>query len=88
MGWNLEFDPSKESVIEYRDRLLLTAPILSGAERDVLRQCQKATWDGNLASKSARSSLLQKGLIVKFGGWQIASREGLAVLDVMGALKS
>jgi hypothetical protein len=85
MKW-YEFDPEKESLDECRDRRLMTMPTLTPAEMDVLKQCMHPVWDGNLASKSARTELIRKGLVVKFNGWQIVSQEGLAMLEQLGLL--
>ena len=82
-----EFDPESESLDECRDRRLLQCPVLSGAELDVLRQCRMTIWDGNVASKAARNSLEGKGLITSFNGWQVVTREGMAVLDILGEMR-
>jgi len=63
-------------------------PILSPVELEAFRQLRAATWDGNLISKSARSSLVSKGFAVKWNGWQVISREGLAILDTLGELRA
>lgn len=86
MKW-YEFDVENESVQECRERKLQQMPLLSGAELEVLRKCQCATWDGNVPSKSARDDLYRRGLIVRYNGWQIASLEGLAILEVLSYLK-
>lgn len=83
-----EFNPEVESVQESRDRRLLQMPVLSGPELEVLRQCRKAIWDGNVVSKYARDSLFKRGLITRFNGWQVITREGLAILDTLGELKA
>ena len=83
-----EFNPDVESLDECHDRRLQQMPLLNGAELEVLRQCRKATWDGNLVSKAARSSLIQKGLVTAFNGWQVITKEGLAVLDTLGEMKA
>lgn len=85
MKW-YEFDPEKESLDECRDRRLLEMPLLNSAEMEVLKQAMHPVWDGNVASKSARNSLLRRGLVVKFNGWQIISLEGLAMLEQLGFL--
>jgi hypothetical protein len=69
-----------------RDERLLECPVLSGAELEVLRQCRMTIWDGNVVSKSARNELLRKGLIDKWNGWQVITREGMAVLDTLGEM--
>lgn len=83
-----DFNPDTESVQECRDRRLLQMPILSPAEEEVLSQLRTATWDGNVASKTARDTLNSRGLIVRFNGWQIVSKEGLAVLETLGKLRA
>jgi hypothetical protein len=72
---------------ERTDKLLLECPLLGGAELEVLRQCRMTVWDGNVVSKQARSSLADKGLIVRYEGWQVITREGLKVLDALGELR-
>lgn len=68
------------SIDENRDRRLMTMPVLSSGELEVLKQCQHPCWDGNVASKHHRDLLYSKGLIVRFNGWQICSLAGLAML--------
>lgn len=82
-----EFKPDVETLEQCRDRRLLTAPLIDAAEREVLRQLREVTCDGNLASKSGRDSLIKRGLAVRCNGWQIASREGLALLETLGELR-
>jgi hypothetical protein len=54
----------------------------------VLRQCLSATWDGNLASKSARDKLEAAGYIVRcHGGYQIATDKGVKLALDLGVLK-
>jgi len=69
------------------ERRLMSMPTLSSVQLEALKQLKCATWDGDLVSKSARSDLLRKGLAVKFNGWQVASLEGLAILETLGLLK-
>lgn len=85
MKW-FEFDPARESLDECRDRRLMQMPTLSSAEMEVLKQCMHPVWDGNVASKAARTDLVRKGLVVRFNGWQIVSQEGLALLEQLGLL--
>lgn len=33
-------------------------------------------WDGNVVSKSARDSIVRKGLACRWNGWQVITREG------------
>ena len=61
---------------------------LSAGQLEALTQLRKTTWDGYLISKQARSELVALGLVVKIQGWQVISREGLAVLDVCGLLEN
>lgn len=68
------------------DRMLLTAPLLSSAEIEVLVQCRSAIWDGNIASKSARDNLFKKNLIIRYEGWQSVSEQGLVLLMLLGKL--
>jgi hypothetical protein len=81
-----EFDPEAESLEECRDRRLMQCPMLTSVEIEQLKQLLTATWDGNLCSKLARSSLIGKGLAVKFDGWQVISAEGLAVLHTLNGM--
>ena len=83
-----EFDVEGESLDECRDRRMAQMPIITPVELEALRQLRTATWDGNLISKSARSSLCRKGLATAFNGWQVITQEGLAVLDTLGELKA
>lgn len=83
-----EWDPDKTDLDDHRDRKMLACPILSPVEVEQLRQLRSATWDGNLISKSARDSLHQKGLVSKYEGWQVITREGLAVLHTLGGLNA
>jgi hypothetical protein len=69
------------------DRRLMRMPVLSGAEMEVFRKCRTATWDGNIPSKIARDQLARKGLLVRYNGWQVVTKEGLAVLDTLKELK-
>lgn len=85
MKW-FEFDPENESLDECRDRRLMQMPTLSSAQMEVLKQCMHPVWDGNVASKVARSDLVEMGLVVRFNGWQIVSQEGLALLEQLGIL--
>lgn len=60
---------------------------LSGAEKDVLLQLTKVTWDGNLASKVGRYALVDKGLAIQYEGFQIISNYGLILLQALGRLE-
>jgi hypothetical protein len=82
-----EFDEENESVDECRDRRLRQCPTLSPAQLEVLRQCRITTWDGNIASKAARSELATMGLVTRWNGWQVITQEGMAVLDTLGEMR-
>lgn len=84
MNW-YDFDENG-SIDENRDRRLLTMPVLSSGEMEVVKQCMHPVWDGNVVSKTARNSLFQKGLIVRYNGWQIVSMAGLALLKELNML--
>lgn len=60
---------------------------LSGAEKDVLLQLTKVTWDGNLASKVGRCYLVVKGLAIQYEGFQVISNHGLILLQALGKLE-
>jgi hypothetical protein len=60
---------------------------LDGAELDTLLACRKVTYDGDVPSKSGRDSLYDKELIVRWNGFQVVSRKGLALLEIMGKLQ-
>lgn len=60
---------------------------LSGAEKDVLLQLRKVTWDGNLASKHGRNGLVDKGLAFRCNGFQVISKGGLMLLSKLGKLE-
>jgi hypothetical protein len=82
-----EFDEKNESLDECRDRRLRTCPMLTAPELEVLRQCRMTIWDGNVVSKRARDSLNGKGLITRWNGWQVITREGMALLDTLGEMR-
>ena len=82
-----DFDVDNESLDECRDRKLRQCPTLNPAELEVLRQCRMTVWDGNVASKAARNSLASKGLIVRYNGWQVITKEGMTVLDTLGEMR-
>ena len=79
-----EFNPDNGGLYECR---LKQCPLLSSAELEVLRQCRRTIWDGNVASKIARDSLNNKKLITRWNGWQVITREGMAVLDTLGEMR-
>lgn len=76
-----------ESLDECRSRRLMQCPVLSGADLEVLRQCRMIIWDGNVVSKSARDLIVRKGLACRWNGWQVITRDGMAVLDTLGEMK-
>jgi hypothetical protein len=81
-----DFDVNNETLDECRDRRLKQCPVLSEAELEVLRQCRITIWDGNISSKTARDSLVAKNLVTKWNGWQVITKEGMAVLDTLGEM--
>jgi len=85
MDW-LEFNPETESLQECRDRRLMQMPQLTPIQLEALVQLTHAVWDGYLISKQARGDLLNMGLITKWNGWQVISREGLAILETLKML--
>lgn len=66
---------------------LLKIPVLSPAELEVLRQCRRTIWDGNIVSKVARGSLVRKGLVTRWNGWQVITQTGMVVLDALGEMR-
>lgn len=60
---------------------------LSGAEKDTLLQLTKVTWDGNLASKTGRDDLVEKGMATRFNGYQVITAKGMSVLGHLGKLE-
>ena len=60
---------------------------LTGAEQDVLLQLRAVKWDGYLNSKAGRSSLIEKGLVTKYEGYQVVNYNGLALLAQIGKLE-
>ena len=85
MAW-FDFNPEVESLEECRDRRLLQMPQLTPIQLKALVQLTHAVWDGYLISKQARSDLIDMGLVTKWNGWQVITREGLAVLETLGML--
>lgn len=67
------------------ERLLLI-PTLTGVQLEALVQLTHAVSDGYLISKSARSDLLDMGLVTYWNGWQVITREGLCVLETLRML--
>ena len=64
----------------------LRAPRLTATQLEVLTQTRKTTWDGYVISKAARNELVNLGLVTRCNGWQVITREGMAVLDVYGLM--
>ena len=57
-------------------------------ERDVLRQLAAIhRWDGNISSKGARDSLVSKGLVARWNGYNFLTRDGYAVVDALWGLR-
>jgi hypothetical protein len=83
-----EWDENNESLEECRDRRLRQCPLLTGIQLEALKQLTTVIWDGYLISKCARGDLVDMGLAVKWQGFQVISREGMAVLDTLNALKT
>ena len=76
-----------ESLETCKARRLRQVPRLTPPQLEVLHQTRKTVWDGYVISKIARDELRDLGLITRCQGWQVITREGLAVLDVYGLLK-
>lgn len=76
-----------ESINECHDRRLLQMPMLTGVQLEVLRQLRMTVWDGNIISKSARDWLVSNGYAVRCNGWQVITREGMAILDTLGEMR-
>ena len=62
-------------------------PRLSAVNLEALYQLRMTVWDGHLISKTARDWLVDAGLATRCAGWQVITREGLAVLAVYGLLQ-
>lgn len=67
------------------DRALML-PVLSPNEVAQLKQLAQPVWDGGLLSKSARTELVNKGLVERFNGLNFATKAGYCVLDTLGIL--
>ena len=54
---------------------------IDGAAKDVLEQLfvKGPTWDGNITSKSGRSTLIELGLAQHQNGWAFLTAEGVRV---------
>jgi len=85
MAW-FDWDSEKETLEECRVRRLMQMPALSPIQLEVLEQMTHAVWDGYVISKTARGDLYEMGLITRWNGWQIITREGLMVLETLGKL--
>ena len=56
-------------------------------ERDVLRQLASAPrWDGNICSKAARGTLVDKGLVARWNGYNFLTQDGYAAVDAVWGL--
>ncbi len=60
---------------------------LNENQLELLKQCEKATADGNLISKEIRDQLFSLRLIDRFDGLNYLTREGLIVLDTLNLIK-
>jgi len=81
--WN---DDAEETLDEMQARRKRDCPRLTPSQLESLWQFRKTVWDGYCISKTARDELRDLGLITRCAGWQVITREGLAVLDVYGLL--
>lgn len=72
-----------ESLEERQERRLMGCPILDDAEREVILQLRKVTWDGDVCSKSARDSLVKRGFAVRWNGYQVVTRLGMAWIETV-----
>ena len=61
---------------------------MSGAEKDVLLQLRQVRWDGFIASKSGRDSLITFGLATRYEGFTVLTVNGLKLLHALGRLES
>ena len=84
MWYDWQEDETFEECATRRQR---ACPRLTAAQLEALWQLRITTWDGYLISKAGRDELCQRGLVTRLNGWQVITREGLAVLDVYGLLK-
>ena len=62
-------------------------PVLDDAEREVLYQLRKVTWDGDVCSKSARDSLVKRGMATRWNGYQVITRIGMAWIETVSPSK-
>jgi hypothetical protein len=81
--WNPDVDTYENREAE-RCKL---CPRLSAVNLEALWQLRVTVWDGYLISKTARDWLVDAGLATRCAGWQVITREGLAVLSVYGLLQ-
>jgi len=80
-GGILWYDESDE---ERRRRL---CPRLTAPQLEALYQLRMTVWDGYVISKTARDQLVDKGLATRCNGWQVITREGMAVLSTYGLME-
>ena len=86
MEW-YEWDYEKETLEDCQARRTRCCPRLTATQLEALWQLRMTVWDGYLTSKTARDALENMRLVVCYAGWQVVTREGLAVLDMYGLLK-
>lgn len=77
-----------ESIDELMARRRREVPRLTGAQLEALWQLRMTVWDGYLISKIARDQLVDKGLASRCNGWQVLTREGMAVLSTYGLMEN
>lgn len=77
----------EETLEAARQRRLQSCPRLTANQLEALYQLRMTVWDGNLISKSHRDELVDLGLVLRIAGWQVVTREGMAVLDVYRLLE-
>jgi hypothetical protein len=77
--------PDWEKILDYKNReeRLLLIPPLTALHLECLQQLCHAVWDGDLISKQTRSELIELGMVTKWNGWQVITREGLCVLETL-----
>lgn len=64
----------------------MECPLLTASQLEQLRQLRKTVWDGHVISKSARTDLVHMGLVTRWNGWQVITKEGMAVLDTLNEM--
>ena len=76
-----------ETVDAAQERRRREVPRLTSVQLEALWQLRITVWDGYLISKTARTQLVDKGLVARCNGWQVITREGMCVLDTYGLLE-